>query len=102
MNENIPKWKREWKHDCKDCHSMGSVSIEWPNGPTYYDLYFCWKPDIGTSLIARYGDYPEDYHSGFEPGKKAYMELTRDPLAIAYSRFIFGEFKQERARMSNL
>ena len=45
-----------YKHDCDKCRSLGEFGIT--------DLYFC---DIHTpTVIARFGNEPEDYASGLE------------------------------------
>jgi len=45
------------KHDCDECHFMGSAILEF----VHYDFYFCEK--MIPCVVARYGNEPESYSS---------------------------------------
>lgn len=50
--------EKHYKHDCSRCIFLGS----WINN-NKFDLYFCSQNGLPT-VIARYGNKPQDYHSG--------------------------------------
>ena len=78
-HENIPLYK----HDCIHCLWLGdflcsNVINNTELELTYYDLYICDKSGCG-SLVARYGDNPQDYESAIWFDDK---EVRLQPPAI--------------------
>lgn len=89
-NENIPLYK----HDCIHCMYLGdylcsnlvdNTKLEL----TYYDLYICDKNGV-RSLVARYGDNPQDYESAtwFDDNKKVSLQPQEICLINPFAEII--------------
>ena len=62
-----------YKNDCDDCKYLGEFEG--------HDLYFCNKGNIYT-IIARYGNEPEEHMSGLEFGRPKPQNTI---LGVAYA-----------------
>jgi hypothetical protein len=63
MDENYPRYE----HDCNHCVFLGQYGE--------YDLYYCPQPMIHLpTIVARFGDWGGDYHSGRFPGSSWFDE----------------------------
>ena len=60
----------KYKHDCKSCIFLGNYND--------HDLYYCLR-DATHTVIARYGDGPSEYHSGWA------FKDQYEVLAVAYA-----------------
>lgn len=81
---------KKFKHDCDACVFLGH--FERPPGNLYtlknnFDLYYC-RGEIGTTLIARFGDEGEQYASGFAHFYKEETDTisANNPLRQAFLR----------------
>lgn len=75
--KNQPKYQ----HDCDTCLFLGRFEN--------YDLYYHPGSDWNETLVARYGNDPEDYVSGLTPSRTFAVvngvQLEPDP-ALAHAR----------------
>lgn len=62
----------QYTHDCPDAHYLGRFQE--------FDLYYCdhWESKIRRTVVARYGNKPEEYISGIFNAQ--YEESLREAL----------------------
>lgn len=90
-----------YKHDCNCCKNLGTTSIDDIN----FDLYFC---NSEPTVIARFGDEPQDYMSSLYAVKTMYSIDHKDgesmldflsrndsPLAVAAKEAILQKHLDE-------
>jgi hypothetical protein len=68
--------KPRYAHECKACTYLGQHNDA--------DLYFCGQGGIADTVIARYSDRGDDYHSGMAYAKSG----TNPELSVAYQRAV--------------
>lgn len=62
------------KHDCAHCLPLGPYDHD----RTSYDLYACPQQAVGgPTVVARYGDEPQEYMSGIPSGLRPLQEAYR-------------------------